>query len=326
MASDSAQTTIRRARPDPLDEGRASLRYSLRSGIATLDGARYSAPVLQPDRVELLRDGLSFAVIPAQPEAQIVSAPGGGADVLIRLLGAIRRMERIPSPEFRLRNSAAGLRAGSFVTIPEAMHTDWHVPGGQPRVLHLHLAASLTEMLREDAGHGEQTRLQPRINWDVPAAAATLDRMLRLATANGPLDRLERQGLGLKAVAEILRAQGALGNRPPIRAMTPARLRRVRSYIEENLDSEVCLEDMAACVGLSPSHFSRAFRAETGMSPYAWVVQARVERVKGQLLNSRKSLAEIALDCGFASQSHMTQTFSRTVGIPPARWRREVRQ
>jgi AraC family transcriptional regulator len=105
--------------------------------------------------------------------------------------------------------------------------------------------------------------------------------------------------------------------------MTPARLRRVRAYVEENLGREVCLQDMAACIGLSPSHFARAFRAETGISPYAFVVQARVERVKDQLLRGRRSLAEIAIDCGFATQSHMTETFRRATGLPPARWLRE---
>lgn len=76
------------------------------SGIATLDEARYSAPVLPVEQVELLRDGLTMAVIPAQPEAQMVAASGAGADVIVRLLGPIRRLARDPAPDLRPRMPA----------------------------------------------------------------------------------------------------------------------------------------------------------------------------------------------------------------------------
>jgi AraC family transcriptional regulator len=299
----------------------ARLAFYPQSGIATLDAARYSAPVRPVERVELLRDGLTMALIPAQPEAQVVAAPGVGSDVVVRLLAPIRRLDRAPSPDLRPR--APALRAGSLIAIPEGLATDWHLPDGQPRVLHLYIGAALRDALREEAGTGPAATLHPQIGWDVPAVAAALDRIERLAAATGALDRLELQGLGLVAVAGLLRASGVLGARGPSQAMTPARLRRVRAYVEENLGREVCLEDMAACIGLSPSHFARAFRAETGISPYAFVVQARVARVKDQLLRGRKSLAEIAIDCGFATQSHMTETFRPATGLPPARWLRE---
>jgi AraC-like DNA-binding protein len=294
--------------------------YHPQSGIATLDAAVYSAPVGPIELVELLRNGLSMAIVPAQPLAQIVAAPGVGSDVIIRLLDPIRRLERDPAPDLRPR--AATLRAGSLIAIPEGLATDWYLPNGQPRVLHLHIGATLRETMHDEAGRGLERQLKPRIGWDVSSANAMFERMERLGAATGPLDRLELQGLGLAATAAILRASGVLATRNPSQAMTPARLRRVRAYVEENLGREVCLDEMAGCVGLSTSHFARAFRAETGISPYAFVVQARVKRAKDQLLNSRRSLAEIAIDCGFATQSHMTETFRRVTGLPPARWLR----
>jgi AraC-like DNA-binding protein len=324
MVMTTEDTAYRAGQDAPVRSGqRSAPAFHPASGIATLDSARDSAPVVPVERTELLRDGLTFALIPAQPEAREVLAPGVGADVFVRLLGPIRRLERVPAPELRLRSPAAGLRAKALIAIPESLGTAWFLPDGQPRVLHLHLRSDLRTMLGEEEGRGNASGLVPRIGWDAPRAIPFLDRMEQLASGTGPLDRLELQGLGLAAAAALLRASGMIGGRTPSQAMTAARLRRVRAYVEENLSGEVCLEDMAACVGLSPSHFSRAFKAETGQSPYAFVVEARIARVKDRLLNSRRTLAEIAIDCGFATQSHMTETFRRATGLPPARWLRE---
>jgi AraC family transcriptional regulator len=298
--------------------------YNFQSGVPSFDTARYSAPPVPLERVELLRDGLSLLIIPPQPKAEIVQAMGPSADVLIRLIGPIRRFERSPSPSFGTSPLHAGARAGSFIVVPRGLSSDWHIPGGQPSVAQLHVSTALRDGLADEMEDPTAARgtLRPRLDWHLPAMERLFDRLLTLGPSTQPLDRLELQGLGLLATAGILRANGA-ALRSQSAAMTPARLRRVRAYVEENLSGEVCLEDMASCVGLSPSHFSRAFRAETGQSPYAFVLQTRVDRVKDHLRLNRRTLAEIALDCGFASQSHMTETFRRATGLPPARWLRE---
>ncbi|NBN63853.1 helix-turn-helix domain-containing protein [Microvirga tunisiensis] len=218
----------------------------------------------------------------------------------------------------------ASIRARTFITIPRGMGTEWHLPTGQPRVLHLHIGTELQDMLAEDCGRGRAgSTLTPRIGWEIARTAALFDRLAILASRTDEIDRLELQGLGLVAAAHVLKASSTLGPGSPGQTMTPARMRRVRAYVEENLGRGICLEDMAGCIGLSPSHFSRSFRLETGLSPYAWVLQARITRVKDLLLRGRLTLAEIAIECGFATQSHMTEAFRRATGVPPARWLRE---
>jgi len=98
--------------------------------------------------------------------------------------------------------------------------------------------------------------------------------------------------------------------------------RRVTTYIAEQLGSDIRLAAVSRAAGLSPCYFSKVFLRTFGQSLRDYVQHLRVERAKSLMLETRLSLSEIALDCGFCDQAHMTRTFSRLVGEPPARWRR----
>jgi AraC-like DNA-binding protein len=100
-------------------------------------------------------------------------------------------------------------------------------------------------------------------------------------------------------------------------------LKRAEDTLAANLEGDISLADLANDCGLSASHFSRAFRQSTGMSPHRWLQQRRVDLAKSLLPDRSLSLASIALACGFADQSHFTRVFSNFVGISPGNWRRD---
>jgi AraC family transcriptional regulator len=97
---------------------------------------------------------------------------------------------------------------------------------------------------------------------------------------------------------------------------------RVIDFVEANLGLKVATEEMANVVALSKSHFSRAFKRSLGYSPMAYVVVRRVERAKLMMTSTGERLADIALACGFADQSHLNRYFRRVVGKSPGQWRR----
>jgi AraC family transcriptional regulator len=97
---------------------------------------------------------------------------------------------------------------------------------------------------------------------------------------------------------------------------------RALEYIEDNLGSKMAIREIADCVALSKSHFSRAFKQSLGSSPMAYIAARRVERAKLMMISTRQMLTDIALACGFADQSHLTKSFRRVVGMSPALWRR----
>lgn len=105
--------------------------------------------------------------------------------------------------------------------------------------------------------------------------------------------------------------------------LSPARLARVIDYIESRLDHEIHLGDLANVAGLSPFHFSRVFKLATGETPYHFVALRRLDRARAMLMSGEVPLAELALACGFASQSHFTAAFTKAVGMPPGRYRRQ---
>lgn len=291
--------------------------YSPASGIDTYDAVSMSGPPPAFPETCRLGDDLAFIVQPAMPWVTELNAPQLPVDVAAWLTQPVR-LQALPAEGFGARD----LKQNSLLLVPAGTPTRWLSAGGMPEVIHLHVSPAFRERWCDDLGQRDRA-LSPAWNQPLHQAGASLRRLRSALGERAGFSRLVMQIAALEAAHACLAVQFRSVARAASQSMTPGRLRRVRAYVEENLADDVCLEDMAACVGLSPAHFSRAFRAEMGVSPYAWVVQARVERVKEALLNSRKPLAEIALQCGFASQSHMTETFRRATGLPPARWRRE---
>lgn len=101
--------------------------------------------------------------------------------------------------------------------------------------------------------------------------------------------------------------------------------RRATSFLMENIGRTIRIDEIAAECGLSPGHFAKAFKVTLGKSPHRWLTEYRIACAKDLLLTSNLAIAEIAVDCGFYDQSHLTQLFADVVGMPPARWRQRHR-
>jgi len=97
---------------------------------------------------------------------------------------------------------------------------------------------------------------------------------------------------------------------------------RAKQLMLEHLASRLKIEDVAQACSLSRSHFSRAFKANTGVSPLEWFTNARLEHAKELLRSGTSALSDVALACGFSDQSHFTRVFSRRLGSSPSAWRR----
>ena len=105
----------------------------------------------------------------------------------------------------------------------------------------------------------------------------------------------------------------------------PRHLRDVRRLIEERCADELPLAMLAEIAGMSRYHFVRAFRREVGMTPHAWQIDARIRQAR-RLLNDNVSLADVALQLGFADQSHFQRAFKQRVAATPGEYRRNLLQ
>jgi AraC-like DNA-binding protein len=100
----------------------------------------------------------------------------------------------------------------------------------------------------------------------------------------------------------------------------PRRIARVRAYLDDRFAEPADLKRLAALAGLSRFQLLRAFRRETGMTPHVYLTDRRV-RAARRLLASGQEVADVALACGFADQSHLTRAFKARAGLTPGRFR-----
>jgi len=102
----------------------------------------------------------------------------------------------------------------------------------------------------------------------------------------------------------------------------PPWLDRATQMLRDDFTRDVSVGEIAREADVHPVHLARAFRAHTGHSPSEYLHHVRVEHAALLLSATALSVAEIALECGFADQSHLTKRFRRAFGTPPAAYRR----
>jgi AraC family transcriptional regulator len=140
--------------------------------------------------------------------------------------------------------------------------------------------------------------------------------------------KLYLEGIGTALASRLLHAHSTHESKSgslPSWGMPGARLRRVLSFIEDNLDQDLSLRDIALISGLSVTHSQRAFRSALGVSIHQYIISQRVKRAMSLLEGTSLSITDVALEVGFSHQSHLSLHMRRVMGISPAKLRRRVR-
>ena len=106
---------------------------------------------------------------------------------------------------------------------------------------------------------------------------------------------------------------------------TASEVSALRRHVETHIHLQISVENFSKVIGFSQWHFSRCFKVQFGCSPHRFIITQRICHARGLLISSRLTLAEIALESGFADQAHLGRSFSQHVGQSPGRWRRQHR-
>ncbi len=99
--------------------------------------------------------------------------------------------------------------------------------------------------------------------------------------------------------------------------LSPEKLRQAVEYIQTHLGEDLSLGAIAAELGMSQYYFCHLFKQSTGMSPHQYLIQQRVERAKHLLKQPERTIKWVALECGFANQSHFAKCFRQYTGMNP---------
>lgn len=298
-------------------------------GQARLGSAPYEplvTPRLLRSSEELGWDGFTVRTFDEPPVMEHWRAPDSPALTLVMVTHGVMEVEqrRLDGPW-----EAHTLHPGDLFLRPSGRapyELRWWAGSPAPmRTMHLQVQPAV--VLRSVAAlqRGDPAGYAPieRVGLRDPLLAhlcATLAAMLTHAT---PTEAVAAQTVVQLVLAHIFRHQnirGASAARP--QRLSAPQLQRVIDYIQSNLAQPLSLEGLATQAGYSPYHFARLFREATGESPYQFVLRQRVEQAQHLLRAGRLPLLDVALACGFASQSHMTRLFRQQLGVTPGAYQR----
>lgn len=197
--------------------------------------------------------------------------------------------------------------------------------------LHIYIPTSVVDqaILAAELTNPTQVELtDPRCTRD-PAFERIAREILVEMRELQPTSRLRVDALGQELVIQLLRRHSNLAGTSPITraisqgGLAPYRLRRVQALLRDRLADDLGLEDLAREAGLSPFHFARAFKQETGTSPHRYLLERRIDHAKELLVGTDQSIEQVAKACGFATQAGFTAAFRRVAATTPGRWRHD---
>jgi AraC-like DNA-binding protein len=149
---------------------------------------------------------------------------------------------------------------------------------------------------------------------------------LSASLAQAPAESLRAESLMRAFLGTMLARHGERPQpgRESARAVGAAALARVKDYIRTYHAHDITVADLAAVAGLSRAHLTRAFTAAYHMPPHVYLNAVRIAQAQA-LIRRGTPLATVALECGFADQSHLTRRFKGSVGVTPSAWQKMQR-
>ena len=202
------------------------------------------------------------------------------------------------------------LGAASVVTIPQDGRHGTEFSSEGCRVLIVRLASG-----QEDQADPFLRLLRDVRHVHDGAVTACAWRVASELRARDTAWSLAAHGLVLELVAAVARGSAPAPERPPRWLEGALELLHARPHEQPGL------AEIAAAVGIDPSHLARVFRRHHGVSIGAYVRRLRLEWAAEQLIKTDRSIAAVAADAGFTDQSHFTRTFKRHRGVTPGRYR-----
>jgi len=242
------------------------------------------------------------------------------------LIGIRQKIDPTKSARYHLGDRWIDIdtRIPLTVVAPARVDVDYDIRGDNSLLI---LALPMDALCQAIGADDLQTRLEPvyQTPFFDPLLFELAHRLWREAIRNRAMSLLLDSGV-LAIVALLLgrTERGAL--RDKVKAGGERLVRRIAAYVDAHLQDDIRLVELAAAANLSPTHFARAFKAETGQTPHGYVVERRIARSRALLGDRDLPLSQIAYACGFANQSHFTTVFRHHTGATPAVFRQATLQ
>lgn len=197
--------------------------------------------------------------------------------------------------------------------------------GAPSTCISVNLPQSCLSALCADEPIGLDEKQGPRFGIVDAHVLDLVHRLQAQAEGRGYLGAVYVQSLSLALSSYLVARYGARSEAlPAARAasLSPSQSEQIRTFVEQKLDENFGLVDLAGVVGYSPDHFSRLFKQVFEQSPHQYVLSRRIERAMAMLRDESLSIADVASACGFSNQGHFTTVFKQRTGITPGAYRK----
>lgn len=254
-------------------------------------------------RVTLLSDGPGVVEVPEQDAPRIAIHVG--------------RPVRMDCKHGATSHSGLAIH-GDIDIIPNEVRSRWETRDTDTALV-LRVASQLLQQVARESGFQHRIEIRSRFRMRDSQIEHIAWALMAEAQNGYPSGRLYLDCMATALSLQLLRNHSsAAGSRLLVeKSMGPHRLRQVQSYIEENLTHNLSLQAIADVVGMSLSQLKVTFRETTGMPVHQYVIRQRVERAAHLLREGKLPISQIALEVGFAHQSHMAMHMKRLMGVSP---------
>ncbi|PMB53181.1 AraC family transcriptional regulator [Fischerella thermalis CCMEE 5201] len=215
-------------------------------------------------------------------------------------------------------------RQGDITITPAGVPSSYEAEGND-HYLYMQIPSVFLQQVAEEAMEINSNRVEllPEFRVRNPQLEQILLLLQSELHRGGYMGRLYVESLANALVVNLLRDHAITRYRVAQfdGGLSDRKLLQVTNYINDALNQDIKLADLAQLLGMSQSHFSRLFKRSMGLSPHQYLLQQRVERAKQLLKHTNQSLVEIALACGFDSHSHLSRQFRQLTGMTPKAYR-----
>ena len=234
----------------------------------------------------------------------------------------VQRLERRTGKSLAIGTA----RSGVVTIIPAGSSARWDIPGFV-NVIQLYLPQAALERIACEANTPAPGDLLERTAHPDAVVSGLLMSAADVLEGNAALDLMFRQQLtDILATRLLAEHTGESSTFELVMGgLSPHALRRAIERLRSDSDTDVSLAVLASDAGLSRFHFCRAFKESTGLSPHAWLRQQRLDQAMNMLRDTDASIAAVAAQLGYASQTAFAAAFKKLTGETPSDWRRRVR-
>jgi AraC-like DNA-binding protein len=206
----------------------------------------------------------------------------------------------------------------SFIPAGHFFH-GWQDPRVLTRCTYLYIDPAGPQL--EPALHFSEIDFKPKLHFFDDALWETVSKLK--TQIENPGAQGYSEALSVVLAYELVRVHRGAAALPVSRGgLAGWQKKRVAEYIEDHLNEDVSLQDLADIVQLSRCHFARAFKQSFGQPPHRYHMSCRMERAKALLQVPARTVTEIGVSLGFAETSSFSTSFHRSVGKTPSEYRR----